>query len=287
MSTRSIILIGGPDSGKTNYVGRLWPALDAKSGKLVAAKQPDDLGYVMDTADHLLLGHFAPRSEHSADRRDFKIMVRPASGGEEISIVVPDISGELWLTAVLQSEISSAWLLEMQQSSGALLFVRVNSDQNVSPLNWVTSCKLLAKVGVDDYKPQLPTQVMLCELVRYLEATMSKRPDGTKPRLSVIVSAWDLVDHETLELGPFAYLSKEYPLFSGRLDDCSALDIKIFGLSIVGGDLKYDSDFRDQFLDSAFDENGWVVVEDAVTGLWEKQPDITLPVSWLVEAVSE
>ena len=133
MITRSIILIGGPDSGKTNYVGRLWPALNAKTGKLVAAKQPDDLGFVMDTADHLLQGHFAPRSEHSADRRDFKVMVRPASGGDEISIVVPDISGELWRTAVLESEISAAWMLELQQSSGALLFVRFNSDQNVSP----------------------------------------------------------------------------------------------------------------------------------------------------------
>ena len=128
---------------------------------------------------------------------------------------------------------------------------------------------------------------MLCELVRYLEVTMCERPDGTKPRLSVIVSAWDLVDHETLEQGPVAYLEKEYPLFAGRLDDCSAIEIKIFGLSIVGGDLKYDLAFRDQFLDSVFDENGWVAIRNTDTGLWEKQPDITLPVSWLVESVSE
>jgi hypothetical protein len=30
--TSSIILAGGPDSGKTNYVGRVWPALDSGTG---------------------------------------------------------------------------------------------------------------------------------------------------------------------------------------------------------------------------------------------------------------
>ena len=34
---RSIVLLGGPDSGKTNYVGRAWPALDAKTGRLKVA----------------------------------------------------------------------------------------------------------------------------------------------------------------------------------------------------------------------------------------------------------
>ncbi|MEX2745793.1 hypothetical protein AB3480_31805 [Rhizobium mongolense] len=37
MNDRSIILLGGPDSGKTNYVGRLWHALDAKTYGLIAA----------------------------------------------------------------------------------------------------------------------------------------------------------------------------------------------------------------------------------------------------------
>ena len=284
MSERSIILIGGPDSGKTNFVGRLWPALNAKAGILVAADQPEDLSFVMDTAEHLLQGHFAPRSEHAADRRDFKVVVRQASGGDKVSIVVPDISGELWRTAVLESEISGDWMEELKHASGALLFVRIGSDLNARPLDWVTSRKLLAKLGQDNDRTQLSTQVMLCELVRFLEYTMVKRPDGTKPRLSVIVSAWDRIDQTTFAQGPTTYLSKEYPLFAGRLADCAALDIKVFGLSIVGGDLKDDKVFREQYLDSSLDEHGWVVVHDATSGLWIKQPDITLPVSWLIDA---
>lgn len=282
MSARSIILIGGPDSGKTNFVGRLWPALDAKTGTLVVAEQPEEIGFVLDTADHLFQGHFAPRSEHADDRRDFRVVVRSAAGGDNISIVVPDISGELWRNAVIESEISLDWMTELQRADGALLFVRIGSDQNVRPLDWVTSSKLLAKLGQDEERNKLPTQVMLCELVRYLELTMARRPDGKKPRLSVIVSAWDRVDKEKSKKGPVAYLSEEYPLFAGRLGDCSALDVQVFGMSIVGGDLKDDADFRDHFLESSLDKHGWVAVQNSETGTWEEQPDITVPVSWLV-----
>ncbi|RYG96567.1 MAG: hypothetical protein EON58_11790 [Alphaproteobacteria bacterium] len=287
MSSRSIILIGGPDSGKTNYVGRLWPALNAKTGSLVATKQPQDLSFVLDTTEHLSRGHFAPRSEHVDGRRDFEIVVRHANSEDEISIIVPDISGELWRTAVLESEISAGWMAELKRADGAMLFVRFGSDQNVRPLDWVTSRKLLAKLGQDEQRAALPTQVMLCELVRYLELTMPKRPDGTRPRLAVIVSAWDLVDEETSSKGPGSYLIKEYPLFAGRLQDCGALNIKIFGLSIVGGDLKDDPEFRDQFLDSDLDGHGWVAAEVAENGSWSRRSDITLPVSWLVDGVSE
>lgn len=282
MSTRSIILIGGPDSGKTNYVGRLWHALDAKKGSLVAAEQPQDIGFVLDTAEHLFQGHFAPRSEYADNRRDFEVVVRPAAGGDEISIIVPDISGELWRNAVLESEISAAWMAELQRADGALLFVRIGSDLDVRPLDWVTSSKLLAKLGQEEDYAKLPTQVMLCELVRYLELTMAVRPDGAKPRLSVVVSAWDRVDQATFQLGATAYLAKEYPLFAGRLEDCTALDMRVFGLSVVGGDLKDDAVFRDLFLESGLDEHGWVAVQDPKTGTWSKHPDITLPVTWLV-----
>lgn len=282
MSARSVILLGGPDSGKTNYVGRVWPALDAKTGSLVAATQPQDIGFVLDTAEHLFQGHFAPRTEHAEDRRDFEVIVRPAEGGEETAIVIPDISGELWRKAVIDSEIAQDWMDELRRAEGALLFVRVGSDQLVRPLDWVTSRKLLSMLGQDEDRSKLPTQVMLCELIRYLELTLATRPGGGKPRLSVVVSAWDRVDQATFDRGPSAYLATEYPLLGGRLDDCEALDVQTFGLSVVGGDLKDDPQFRDRFLDGGLDQHGWVAVLDPKSGCWTRQPDITLPIAWVV-----
>ena len=277
--TRSVVLLGGPDSGKTNYVGRVWPALDAKKGRLLAAHQPTDITFVLEVTDHLNSGNFAPRSEHADARRDFEVVVAE-KGGEETSIIIPDISGELWLSAVKNSEISAEWMEELRGADGALLFVRVGSDQDVRPLDWVTSRKMLAKLGAEE-DPGLPTQVMLCELIRFLEASLASRPNADQPRVSVVVSAWDLVDPVVFARGPQAYLRHEYPLFGGRLDDVDRLDVRVFGLSVVGGDLKTDLECRDAVQESGLEGHGWVAVQDAAGG-WIKDDDLTLPIAWAI-----
>ncbi len=278
--SRSVVLIGGPDSGKTNYVGRAWPALDAKMGRLQAAHQPTDITFVLEVTDHLNSGHFAPRSELADSRRDFEVVVAERKGGPETTIVIPDISGELWLRAVEDSEIAVDWMDELTRADGALLFVRVGSDQDVRPLDWVTSKRMMAKLGTPD-DPSLPTQVMLCELLRFLEVSLVDRSDGSRPRVAIVVSAWDAVDAEKFAAGPQAYLEREYPLLAGRLDDVERLDVRVFGLSVVGGDLKTDEECRDAVQEGGLDGRGWVSDQDE-KGLWTRDPDLTLPVAWVV-----
>jgi hypothetical protein len=280
--SRSVVLIGGPDSGKTNYIGRVWPALDARKGSLQVAKQPEDITFVLEVTDHLNSGNFAPRTEHADARRDFKVLVSDANGGNETSIIIPDISGELWLNAVKYYEISPEWLSELQRAHGALLFVRVGSDQDIRPLDWVTSKRMMSKVRTGD-DPGLPTQVMLCELLRFLETSLMDRPDGTAPRVSIVVSAWDLMDREKFVTGPKKWLAHEYPLLGGRLDDMTRLNMAFFGLSVVGGDLKTDQHCRDTVQDCGLDGLGWVAIQNA-NGEWERDADLTLPIAWVIGA---
>ncbi|WP_296280793.1 hypothetical protein [Pseudoxanthomonas sp.] len=275
--SQSVVLLGGPDSGKTNYIGRLWRALDGGKGSLHAAEQPEDIKFVLEIVDHLFGGDFAPRTEHSDDRRDFNVVVASERDGQRTTLVVPDVSGELWQTAVLESEIESAWMDELSGALGALLFVRVQSDQDIRPLDWVTSRKMLEKLGNDE-EPGMPTQVMLCELVRFLEHAWAARPPSARPRLSIIVSAWDLVDSETFIQGPMEYLKREYPLFYGKLQDLSAIEVRAYGLSVAGGDLKNDKEYRAQFLDEGCDSHGWIATQ--ADGAWKKDSDMALPVAW-------
>lgn len=277
--TRSIIVLGGPDSGKTNYIGRLWRELDEGIGALHAVEQPEDINFVLEITEHLFEGSFAPRTEYSDTRRNFEVVVAAEKGGPSSKVIVPDVSGELWREAVVENEITAEWANELKAADSAILFVRVNSDQNVGPLDWVTSSNLLKKLGNDEDQG-LPTQVMLCELMHFLEDFLSIREDGTVPRLSVVVAAWDLVDADTFFRGPICYLEREYPLFAGRLADVESLDVKVFGLSVVGGDLKHDDDYRKAYLEEGLDGQGWVaVLED---NEWRKKSDVTLPIAWAV-----
>jgi len=300
MTQRSIVLLGGPDSGKTNYLGRLWPSFKKRKGVLRAERLPDNIAYVDRAVEHLMRGSFAPRSDRNLEvgRVDFSITVRGANGeGAQTELMVPDISGELWTRTVATFEIPQEWLDVLNQAAGAIVFVRALSDQNVKPLDWVAARNIL-RLDADKpvqpqqplpaeeaqgaialpFEPDLPTQVLLCELLRYLDLNLMDRIDGARPRVSVIVAAYDLLDSQIRAGGPMAYLKREFPLFAGRLADTGRLELKLFGLSVVGGDLKDDDAFRSQFLDRDITEQGWVVVEDR-NGLRTDQ-DVTLPIAW-------
>ena len=324
MTRRSIVLLGGPDSGKTNYIGRLWPSFKKRRGVLRAERLPDDIAYVDGAVEHLMQGSFAPRSDRNLEvgRADFSISVRGANGeGNLTELMVPDISGELWTRTVATFEISQEWLDVLNEAEGAIVFVRAHSDQIVQPLDWVTARNILRLDAEDDEsvaeaateggnelmvaveadvppadgeqplsgeeavdvvelpsEPDLPTQVLLCELLRYLNLCLADRVDGGRPHVAVVVAAWDLLDAEIRAGGPLAYLRREFPLFAGRLADTGRLDVKLFGLSVVGGDLEDDAEFRNRFLERDISEQGWVVVEDR-DGL-RTDEDVMLPIAW-------
>jgi len=304
VKSKSIILIGGPDSGKTNYLARLWPSFRRKKGELRADKTPTDISYVDSAVEHLMMGEFAPRSDRNLEvgRADFSIDVRANFGnGEPCSLMIPDISGELWNKAVATSEISAEWLDILQESEGAVLFVRHASDQMVQPLDWVTARSALnllsddnsgiendtdgepdnrAEPPIDSQEQSIPTQVLLCELLRYLSTFLAGRADGSAPKVSVVIAAWDMVGPELKAEGPRKYLEREFPLFAGRLACESRLSIKIFGTSIVGGDLNDDPEFKATYFDRDITEHGYIVVQES--DRVQTVDDITLPIAWAI-----
>ncbi len=294
MIEHSIVLLGGPDSGKTNYMSRLWLALNAKRSTIVAPRNPVTIQYVEGGAEHILSGVFAPRSDTNSlpDDLTLDIPVRLASDpdGKEVLISVPDVSGELWKEAIQRGDVSPEWMTALRQASGALLFVRVLSEANATPLDWVNSADYLSWAGDGAPKDEngeevlIPTQVALCQMLRFLDETLS-RPDGRGPRVAVLITAWDLVDEHRRLKGPTAYLKDEFPLFGGRLTDCTTLDVRTFGVSIVGGDFK-DPAFTVEFLEGTIDEMGYVVI-DKPEGEIEQSNDVTLPVAWVIGPVFE
>ena len=284
MTTRSIVLIGGPDTGKTNFIARLWAALRTGTGALTTSGTPDKIKYVEGVVGYLHQGKFAPRTDQNLEADQGSITIPLGLGGsleEEIAeLVIPDISGEIWKKAVETTELAPERMAQLEDAIGALLFVRVLSDLNVDPLDWVTAKELMEYQGGDAQQGKMPTQVMLCEFLRFLELKLSDRTKGRKPRIAVIITAWDLLDNDRSAAGPRTYLQKEYPLFAGRLTDLDRFDVAIFAMSIVGGDPEADREFRDELLDSDFKSIGFVRLDH--DGIVKEVNDFTLPVAWVI-----
>lgn len=287
MSDQSILLVGGPDSGKTNYLARLWLALNSRTGALMAPENPTDITYVEQTLAHLLAGKFAPRSEFTTDEGEsFDVpVVSTTSSSDLFHIVVPDVMGEMWKRAVVTCELPTRWMQSLNTASGALLFVRVDSKSNKEPLDWVTAATLLrdpdAPEDSSENKKELtiPTQVSLCELFRFLELGLGTNDENTKPRVAVLVTAWDRLDKQTSDAGPSNFLLKRYPLFSGKLVDTGRLNVRVFGISVVGGDFT-DEEFAEAYQNADANDMGYVIEEDE-RGV-HKRTDMTLPVAWAV-----
>ena len=283
----SILMVGAPDSGKTNYLGRLWGALKQENVGLRATQQSDDVRYVFDALTHLLQGKFAPRTDTNVDveGRHCSLQVAWEREGktQHAELLVPDVSGELWEEAVQTNELPDDWMASVRQSVGALLFVRVASPLHIPSLDWVTARERLEVAGAsEDVRReaiQIPTDVQLCEFLRFLELFLGADTDVGKPRVAVLVAAWDIVDEGRSQHGPRAYLRHEFPLFADRLADVSTVEIGVFGVSVVGGDLG-DPAFRDRFLAGHIDQFGYVVTgPDAVL----PRDDVTTPVQWVLD----
>src|ERR1700675_2605660 len=109
MSGKTFILVGGPDSGKTNYIARLWEAIRTKTGSLVAPVPPKKIKFVEDALEHLLKGEFVPRSnpDVAESTGSFEVSVRKNGDatGPLSDILVPDVTGELWKKTLETSEI--------------------------------------------------------------------------------------------------------------------------------------------------------------------------------------
>lgn len=292
MSDHAIVLVGGPDSGKTNYLARLWEALRSREGALVAPDVPGDISYVEEALGHLLQGKFAPRSDKNFEEstKSFSVPVIPAREPDAlpIQVVVPDVTGELWKDAVETCELPSQWMENLRAAFGALLFVRIGSNQIIEPLDWVTAADLLRMPTMQaanrDDTREIPTQVLLCELLRFLEHGLAAELDGVKPRVAILVTAWDRLDAQRAAQGPMRYLAAEFPLLAGRLADISELSVQVFGVSVVGGDF-VDEAFMQHFFDKELKDSGYVVQE--VHGEIQTKPDVTLPVAWLLEGLDD
>jgi hypothetical protein len=284
---RGILLVGSPDAGKTNFLVRFWLALRHGTGDLGLPSAPDDITYVESAVEHLLSGRFAPRSLPDDGPRDFHARVsvrRGANSGTAAEILVPDTLGEIWSKAVATREIDAHWMAVMQRCEGAALFVRIESDQNHVPLDWVSAQKHMDDgLGEqDDAKSDdLPTQVFLCELLRFLEDTLRAPAVGGRPRLAVIVTAWDLLGAERASWTPLQFLQVEFPMFAGRIEDTTRLEIEVFGSSVVGGDLKDDQEFKRRFHQHDPTKLGYVVSARS-DGKTEAHEDLTLPIAWLL-----
>lgn len=309
----SVLLIGGPDAGKSNFLFRLWIAIDGGGGALVKDGLPAEVNYLREGAERLLEGEFADHTSKEVHERVL-VPVKSSASADALGgiLVVPDVPGEQVLAIYRNRQWSRAWEELISRRCACLLFVRAGSDGIVAPLDWATCFEKYGAV-IDPPQPAEqaqpedtagvagpndnqtdgekaaapPTQVVLIEWLQFLRRAFTAVCGGSfRPRVGVVISAWDAVPIEQQPAGPVVYLKDNFPMLHQFIEaNNDRFDFQVFGVSIVAGDLKNDEDFKETYLKGRPQDFGFVL--HSLSGQLTESPDLTLPVAWALQLLPE
>lgn len=246
--SRTVIPVGLQKVGKTTFLAALWDVLNAGDvpRSLKLEKTEGDMQYLSEIraawASYKEITRTGPASDKSVT-----IRVRDEETSEATELAWTDMLGERFETQWTDRVWTRSYQQLVDTAIGIVLFVHPRrviespliadaqrllanfQDERDGPLATVEA---ESKPAPFDLR-KVPTQTQLVGLLQFI----SERFSGTRRfRLSVIISAWDLVER-TDQSSPAAWIERRLPLLQQFLvanDD--QFDHKHFGVSSQGCD---------------------------------------------------
>ena len=231
------LMLGLPGSGKTTFLAALWYVVT--SGEVSGALDLEALGpqniYLNSIRDTWLVGDEFERTSMVVESSTMTLGV---GGDDSHEVVIPDLSGE----HSRETFVSRAWPDELStlvtSTEGILLFV--HAEEIVAPRTIMEAQAVLgdsSQAGVvaePSWTPdRSPTAVKLIDLLQLAKWT---RATESPTRLSLVASAWDLVEESFSS--PADWLAEEMPLLDQFLrNNPEAYSTRVFGVSAQGAQL--------------------------------------------------
>jgi hypothetical protein len=270
--SHQLLIIGGPNVGKTHFVGQLYNRLVAKASAYRMVTPPADLSVIKAIIDRLALGL---AGEHTQRGLNEEINFTVARDQTEIALAFPDYAGEQVRDLVRERLVPSRWRELVAQSDEWLLLIR---PEDILPLEDITTRgfadlddlrRRAAQAQADAELTPPAFYVELLQLLLHVKGKSAVVPVAA-PRLTVALSCWDRLDAPAADRAPLAELRTRLPFLADFLAAVWAPGSwRVLGLSSLGRTLDPvvpDEDFVDDGPAAA----GYVVLP---TG--EHHPDLT------------
>lgn len=238
--SRTLCMVGLPDTGKTTFLAAFYVAAEHGGGGVeivdLAAGDREHLNKMMERLSRC--ENVVRTSEQEPQEMRLSLHF---SGGASERLLVPDMSGELIERGTIDRHMDDGFAELTVENDAILLFLRPDRLLTADPAQ--EFAELLAVAGIesdpggaaaapdpDDWEIALaPTQVRLVDIVEQLVLLRG----GAPLRLCLVVSAWDATDDK---LPPRGWAEEALPLLVQMLDARDDIDWTIFGVSAQGGD---------------------------------------------------
>lgn len=275
MPRADVLIVGGPQTGKTHYGGQLYGRLRDRPGRLALAQEPGDITPFEEVLRALSEGR---SSGHTPTETwtDLELRIRNEHGVES-ELFWPDYGGEQVRALVDQRELPPRWRARIGEAGAWMLFVRpstlqVYEDAQHRPATNTVHPRGESRRDWDDNARIVETlQVLLHAAGRSLLRPLDA------PRLALVLSCWDEIT-TAQPRPPEEELEARLPLVSAFIrSNWVSGAATVWGLSALGRPLRPDQT-DEEFLLQGPERFGWVLRP----GTTDPDDDLTAPVAWLL-----
>lgn len=276
----SVSVLGRPASGKSTFLAALYYALkqNAAAG-LKLAELPADLTYLNSIVEKW--EQFKTVERTAVEVKATVTLKLMDQSGQPVTLNYPDLSGEEFDEQWKGRTCDKAVVDSVRVANGLLLFVgpRLTEPTTIRDvLGAEVPGELLDQGAHKVFAPlDVPDDVVLVDLLQVVIALGPRVP----VRTAIVFSAWDLIEKTSAEYGtdsvlPANWCERKLPLLSQFLGSNSpSLDVRLFGVSAIGGDLTHDREALQAL--TTHSDRMFVVEEDG-----SKHHDIRAPLNWVI-----
>lgn len=281
-SEHTIMLIGGPQAGKTSFLARLWLDIEAGANGIGLSERPKDEEYLRKISASLLTGEFPPRTPQSESAHcDIPLHTH---NGQNAQLIVPDLSGEVWQTLYERREWPANFENLINENCTCLIFLR--ATEFVELVDWITADYQESSAERGGVESSVPTEIIVVDWLQMLKTAYSRSVGSShRPRIGLVFSVWDELPTKYQE-SPLQYLKSDFKMLNQFVENNSdRYSFGLFALSATGGDLQRDA-FKKEFVANPT-SHGYVRTKSV--GVAEKEQDfpISALISWCLSNAQE
>lgn len=280
INKHSILIIGGPNSGKTHFGAQLYGRLNSRQFefKIDPKNRPADLSIFEDALNKLYDGKRASHTEAGANR-NIALKITNEKNCEVI-FAFPDYAGEQITSIVESRKVNDLWQDYIDKSSSWILFIRL---KELSPLEDIIDKGIPSPDEIQNRNSQ-PPPVKISEAAFFIELLqtliyikgLSTFNKIDSPKLTVLLSCWDELNLPEKTV-PSSQLQEKLPmLFDFLKNNWKQDSLSVLGLSSTEKSLTDEPD--DEYIDRTPIKFGYIISK---TG--ERQKDLTLSIWDFIE----
>ncbi|SMF94384.1 hypothetical protein SAMN02949497_1697 [Methylomagnum ishizawai] len=277
MQAPELMLLGGPNSGKTHYAGQLYGRLRRNPGLLRLRDTPLDLSLLEEVLRCLSEGRAA---EHTAaDTWGEVLFPLEDERGNALDLRWPDYGGEQLRRVFNERAAQEKWRTQLREARGWLLLIRLKGETVYRDALQELIELADGRNGSTERASKWDANAYWVELLQILlyVAGLGTVVRRAQPRLAVLLSCYDELEG-TDGLQPRQVLAQQLPLVASFIDSAWFPNaVSVWGLSALGRHLEKDST-DELFIDDGPQFQGWIIAPEG----GQPDPDLSRPVAWLL-----